>query len=116
MLSLRQVKKLIVAIAVLVYFVINTGFVVSVHYCMNKFQSSQIGADDHKKCGSCGMPKQGGCCHDEVKVVKLASDHMVTQTVSASFSPLLPVILTTFSMSNELTRSQSLLTVSTHPP
>ncbi|MDB5251753.1 MAG: hypothetical protein JWP27_922 [Flaviaesturariibacter sp.] len=69
------VKKALAAILLLAYFMVSTGFTVNLHYCMNKFQSWDVGAAK-EKCGRCGMKvrKASGCCRDEVKVVKLQQD------------------------------------------
>jgi hypothetical protein len=68
-------KKVIISIVCLAFFVMNTGFVVNFHFCMNKLHSWQLGATSSEKCGKCGMDTgTSGCCHDEVKVVKLQQD------------------------------------------
>jgi hypothetical protein len=43
---------------------------------MNRLASTQLFATEKKFCDKCGMhnEKSGGCCHDEVKVVKLVLD------------------------------------------
>jgi hypothetical protein len=70
-------KKILASILFLVYFAVSTGFVVSMHYCMDRFDSAQLGASGNDKCPKCGMHKDGGCCRDVVKVVKLQTDHIV---------------------------------------
>lgn len=72
-------KKLLAAILLLLYFTVNTGFVISSHYCMDKIQSVQLGVAESKKCTKCGMEKHGGCCRDEVKVVKLQQEPLVAK-------------------------------------
>jgi hypothetical protein len=84
-------KKVILSILVFSFFLVNTGFIVNLHYCMNKLHSWQVGADDSEKCDSCGMTvsDKNGCCHNEVKVVKLQQDviHAAekTELVNAPF-------------------------------
>ena len=43
---------------------------------MNRLASTQLFAAAKPVCGKCGMhtKKSNGCCHDEVKVVKLLQD------------------------------------------
>jgi hypothetical protein len=78
-------KKALAAILLLVYLTVSTGFSVSLHYCMNKLASADIGAVETDTCGKCGMEVEegNGCCRDEVKVVKLTADHFATQWVQA---------------------------------
>jgi hypothetical protein len=44
---------------------------------MNKVDSVQYYGEGTDICGKCGMhtDKANGCCHDEIKVVKLSDDH-----------------------------------------
>lgn len=86
-------KKFLLSVLCLVFFVVNTGFVVNLHFCMNKLHSWEIGSQTSEKCDTCGMPTAGknGCCHDEVKVVKLQQD--VVQAHSSTTLPSLPFIV-----------------------
>ncbi|ANE50177.1 hypothetical protein SY85_06345 [Flavisolibacter tropicus] len=72
---------------------------------MNKFHSWELGTSEKEKCEKCGMStqKKHGCCRDEVKVMKLKQDQVMSATaiylfsapaIPASFVPefLLPVI------------------------
>ncbi|MGV3656906.1 MAG: HYC_CC_PP family protein [Chitinophagaceae bacterium] len=85
-------KRFLAFILLLIYFTVSTGFVVSMHFCMNKFESVQVGAASSDKCGKCGMHTEdsGGCCRDEVKVVKLQMDKQVAKMLlpSLSLSPV----------------------------
>jgi hypothetical protein len=80
-------KQLLAAILLMIYFTVNTGFVVSMHYCMDKIDSVQIGAVESEKCNKCGMHAEDsdGCCRDEIKVLKLQQDPLVAKV-------LLPVV------------------------
>jgi hypothetical protein len=82
------VKKALAAILLLVYFTVSTGFSLSIHYCMDRFSSAEIGRPANDKCDKCGMHKNGGCCRDVVKVVKLETSHIVSQIASTDFSIL----------------------------
>jgi hypothetical protein len=79
-------KKLLASLIVLVYLAVSTGFIVSVHYCMDSFDSAQLGNTENEKCGRCGMHKADGCCRDEVTVVKLQTDHLAGQAVSVTLT------------------------------
>ena len=81
-------KKLLASILLLVYFTVSTGFVVSVHYCMNKVDSVQLGDSSSDKCGKCGMHVEdsGGCCKDDVRRVKMQVDHSFAKITTPDFS------------------------------
>lgn len=86
-------KKLFASILLLVYFTVSTGFVVSVHYCMNKVDSVQLGDTSSDECNKCGMhiESSGGCCKDDVKMVKMQVDQSFAKITVPDFS--LPAVL-----------------------
>src|SRR6266699_3667366 len=76
-------KKLIASFTVIVYFAFACGVMVNYYYCMDRFDSISFFKAAGDWCPTCQMHTSGhGCCHDEVKIVKLQDDH---QTSSASF-------------------------------
>lgn len=81
-------KRVFASILLLLYFCVSTGFVVSMHYCMNKFDSVKVGAPESEKCGKCGMHTEDseGCCRDEVKVVKLQQDEQLAKLLMPSLT------------------------------
>lgn len=79
-------KKILAAIVLLVYFTVSTGFVICVHYCMDRFDSVQLGNDKTALCNKCGMHKSEGCCRDKVVVVKLQLDHLAAPDISSDFT------------------------------
>lgn len=85
-------KKPAAVLLLLVYFTVTTGFVVSVHYCMNKKVSVELGYSVKDDCGKCGMniEKSGGCCKDEVRVVKMQTDHNPAKIAVPDFSLQVP--------------------------
>ncbi len=89
-------KKLAAALTLLVYLTVTTGFTVSVHYCMSKQVSLELGYSAKDDCGKCGMKieKSGGCCKDDVHVVKMQTDHNAAKTVVPDFS--LALLLASF--------------------
>ena len=78
-------KKPLAFILLVCYFVVTSGVVVNSHYCMNRLASTELFVFKGDKCGKCGMNihKSHGCCHDEVKVVKMQNDQQ--PTISLAF-------------------------------
>jgi hypothetical protein len=72
-------KRLLASLLLLIYFSVTSGFVISMHFCMDRFDSAEIGSTGNDKCHKCGMSKDGHCCKDEVKVVKLNVSHLASQ-------------------------------------
>lgn len=81
-------KRFFAAILLFTYLVTSTGFVVSTHYCMGKADGVQLGVAKEKTCSKCGMHTEdsGGCCRDEVKVVKLQQDLQPAKAILPAFS------------------------------
>jgi len=66
---------------------------------MKRLASTQLFATQKKFCGKCGMhtKRSNGCCHDEVKVVKLVQD----QNTISGFTYDLPSIDATVNIPSE---------------
>jgi len=82
-------KKTTVFILAVLYFAISSGMIVNLHYCMNRFTSADFSlATDKNLCDKCGMDKSTshGCCHDEIKLVKLQDDQNRSSAVLFDFS------------------------------
>jgi hypothetical protein len=81
-------KKLAASLLLLIYFTVTTGFVVSVHYCMNKVNGVAFGDSSDDKCSKCGMTikDSDGCCKNDVKVVKMVVDQAFAKEKVADFS------------------------------
>lgn len=54
---------------------------------MGDFAGVEIGHSDDHDCGTCGMPvkEKGGCCHDDVKVIKVVQDQSAATFAIFSF-------------------------------
>ncbi len=74
-------KKFLATISTLIYFAVTSGIIVNMHYCMNKFDSAQLYSTSSEFCNKCGMhtDDSNGCCHDELKIVKLNDVHNFSQ-------------------------------------
>jgi hypothetical protein len=77
----------IISLAVL-YFTISSGLIVNFHYCMDRFMSYDFNPLSKNECGICGMEKakSKGCCHDEVKLIKLQDDQNKASQISYDFA------------------------------
>ncbi len=58
-----------------------TGATVQLHYCMDKLVSMNFSDTQSQECSNCGMKNKQGCCTNEQKSVKLATDYKTTETV-----------------------------------
>ena len=69
-------KKLIASISLVFYFAATCGVVINSHYCMNSLASVHLFEKFANICGRCGMDtyESNGCCHDELKLIKLEDD------------------------------------------
>ncbi|RYY39448.1 MAG: hypothetical protein EOO08_10490 [Chitinophagaceae bacterium] len=102
-------KKLFAILTLIAYFTVSTGFVVNLHYCMDRYHSWAIGTQEGDRCATCGMSqKKNNCCHDQVKVVKVAQDVTAASSIFFAFSvPALVPVQHTYALHapvNELPR------------
>ena len=88
-------KKLLVSISLLCYLVLSCGVVINFHYCMNRLASTQLFTSTKKVCSKCGMhtKRSNGCCHDDVKVVKLQQDQTTISVASHTIPSMDAVII-----------------------
>ena len=87
-------KKLIASFTVVVYFAFACGVLVNFHYCMDRYDSYSFYKAKSDWCPKCHMDTgTRGCCHDEVKIIKLQDDHQ-TSSFSFAFKDVPPAILT----------------------
>jgi hypothetical protein len=85
-------KKGLFAISFVFYFIATSGLVVNYHYCMKKLASVNLFQTSTDVCERCGMDshESNGCCHDEVKVVKLEQDQNKIPVTLYNFSIAAP--------------------------
>lgn len=65
--------------------VASSGTVLSMHYCMGSFTSLSVGEKHGTGCETCGMEDRG-CCHDDVKVIKIDGTQKLINTTNDLFS------------------------------
>ncbi len=94
-------KKFFALLLSVIYMTTSSGVVLNVHYCMGKMTSASVEnfTGNLCKCGMKTSPK--GCCHNEVKVVKLTNLHKQSVVTSFVFthSTLFPVRLSLIDIS-----------------
>jgi hypothetical protein len=76
-------KKALAIMLLLMYFSVSTGFVINMHYCMDRLNSVQLGTSgDKDACDKCGMSREANdCCFNDVKVLKLEATHMASPAI-----------------------------------
>lgn len=89
-------KKITVFILAILYFTISSGLIVNFHYCMDRFTSFDFNPVSKNECGLCGMDKtkSKGCCHDEVKFIKLQDDQNKASQVVFDFTCIQSIAIT----------------------
>jgi hypothetical protein len=111
-------KKGFATILLLFYFAFSSGVVINLHYCMNRFDSSKFGTAKADICGKCGMhtDDSNGCCHDEVKVIKIQDDQK-TAVVNFTFNtPPTFIEHNTLFVLNTLRAGETQLALINHSP
>lgn len=79
-------KKFLAISLAVVYLAVSSGVVVNIHYCMGKLADIGLGHSEKATCGQCGM-ENDGCCHDDVKVIKIQDTHSFT-SIPTDFAKL----------------------------
>ena len=88
-------KKSIASFTVIVYLAFACGVLVNFHYCMDRYDSYSLYKAASDWCPKCHMHTgDRGCCHDEVKIVKLHDDHQASQ-FSFDLKNIHPVLVAT---------------------
>jgi hypothetical protein len=111
-------KKSKAAILLILYFAFSSGVVINLHYCMNKFDSSKLGAAKSEICGKCGMHTEdsNGCCHDVVKVIKIQDDQQVSSMNVKFTAPEAADLIHTYNPDQLINYSVNRFTFSDHSP
>ena len=110
-------KKFFALILTIVYMTASSGVVLNVHYCMGKMSSVRVDNFSEKEC-KCGMKTSAkGCCHNEVRVVKMTNLHKQAAAASYVFAPitLLPVAVSLIDISKTYTSDVN-IAVANKPP
>jgi hypothetical protein len=75
-------KKFVALMLAVLYITASGGVVMNVHYCMGNFSSVDIDSFKSDNCDKCGIANtSSGCCHSELKVVKVNYSHKASTVV-----------------------------------
>jgi len=111
-------KKLIASFTVVIYFAFACGVLVNFHYCMDRYDSYSFYKAKSDWCPKCHMHTgTRGCCHDEVKIIKLQDDHQ-TSSLSFAFKDVPPAVIipSEFLSVSPLMKDSDLGKTDTSPP
>src|SRR4051812_35300933 len=77
-------RKTLVSITMVCYLAVTSGVVVNFHYCMDRLASTKLFATETRFCNKCGMHnKKNGCCHDDIKVIKVQDAQQQSACITA---------------------------------
>ena len=79
-----RMKKILAILLSVFYLAVTSGVAMTVHYCMGEVAAVGIGHNETDRCGDCGM-ENSGCCHDDIKIVKVSDFHGNPGQPSATF-------------------------------
>jgi len=111
-------KKIIASFTIVVYLAFACGVMITYHYCMDRYDSFRLYQPVSDWCSKCGMHTNGkGCCHDQVRIVKIQDDHQ-TSSVGFSIDKLQPVVtsLSQFLIAEVINNDVSLNRTDHSPP
>ena len=117
-------KRILVTILSLVYFVASSGVLLRQHYCMGDLVETQIDFGQlvaTNTCGDCGMEEgEDSCCESKMKLVKKVEDQkpadfQVLNLVSLT-TDLLPVFFVNPAAPAAVAEQVSVLALQKPPP
>jgi len=110
-------KRFLAGILSIIYLTVASGMVVSIHYCMGKKTGVDYRYHAQTQCNKCGMENKQGCCHDEFKIVKLATDQQLAKASLGLMScPALVAISHSVPLSQSIQGSEKFLSFDYHSP
>lgn len=77
-------KRLLIIALLILHTAASSGTVLSLHYCMGSFASLSVGEKHGTGCDTCGMEDKG-CCHDDVKIIKIDGTQKLISTTNDFF-------------------------------
>lgn len=78
-------KKAVVTILAVLYFITSTGATIHIHFCMGKLISWKVNTNEKTDiCSRCGMKSKKGCCEEKYQVIKIDQDQKIVNTIFTS--------------------------------
>ena len=108
-------KKISSIILLMVYLTVTSGIVLNIHYCMGELSNVAIRTEVTNTCSNCGM-ENDGCCHDDVKMVKLTDSHQSTWIQDDLFQISVPDIEPQVTPVPVIAKEQTLFAEQIHSP
>ena len=108
-------KRISTIILLLVYVTVTSGLVLNIHYCMGELSNVAINTETKNTCSTCGMENEG-CCHDDVKMVKLTDSHQSTWIQDDLFQISVPDIEPQNTPVPVIAKEQTLFAEQIHSP
>jgi len=108
-------KRISTIILLLVYVTVTSGLVLNIHYCMGELSNIAINTETKNTCSTCGMENEG-CCHDDVKMVKLTDSHQSTWIQDDLFQISVPDIEPQITPVPVIAKEQTLFAEQIHSP
>lgn len=87
-------KRVLISLIAILYFIISSGLVMNIHYCMGKVSSVQLNKLASKGCKCSKTEKETApksCCKTELKVVKLQDSHNASSADYVFQVPVAPI-------------------------
>lgn len=81
-------KKVSIILCCIFYFIVASGFTISLHYCGSKIKVISFNSTA-KEVGCCGTKKKSkGCCKDKSTFVKVKDNHFSGNSIKLQYKPL----------------------------
>jgi len=82
------VKKAAIILYCIFYFIVASGFTISLHYCGGKIKGISLNSTVNEE-GCCGTKKKSkGCCKDKSTFVKVKDNHFAGNAVKVQYNPV----------------------------
>jgi len=111
-------KKILVAILLVIYTFAASGASIDLHYCMGKLIGLDFDYVSKKDCGNCGMPTKDkkGCCNNKQIQSKVDKDQQAVYN-NISFSNEHFAIVPHYTIADGVIINSAIITYhSIHPP
>ena len=73
-------KKIVVFILAILYFITTSGVIINMHYCMGELAELGLPQSKDEECSICGMreSESNGCCKNEQQFLKIYKEQITS--------------------------------------